>query len=236
MKNVSKPEGKGGIETIERMNSHHTSVSLWSFEHLNIHEDDIILDVGCGGGINIKRLHELSPKAKTYGIDYSPLSVKMSKELNQEYVDKGEVIIKEADVQSLPFEDDTFDIVTACETVYFWPNVIDCFKEIRRVLKNEGIFVIILTTNGDPENHLEKMSKEFRIIAYNDEELKNMLIEAEFSEINVNIRQFEEKKELIKNYTTDNYEEIVVNDTFKYDDLGDKHHSSSEWLCVIAKK
>lgn len=236
MKNVAKPEGKKGSETLKRMNDHHSSVSIWSFEHLNIHEDDVILDVGCGGGINIKRLHELSPKNKTYGIDYSKLSVEMSTELNQEYVDKGEVIIKEADVQDLPFEDDTFDIVTACETVYFWPNIVDSFKEIRRVLKDEGIFVIILTTNGDPENHLEEMNKEFRCIAYSDEELKDLLFEAGYSSLNINIRQLEKDKELIKNITEENYEEILVDDTFDGDDLGDEHHSSSEWLCVIATK
>src|SRR5262249_39453121 len=42
-----------------------------------------------------------------------------------------------------PFPDGTFDLVTAVETQYFWPDLIGDTKEIRRVLKPGGTFVVI---------------------------------------------------------------------------------------------
>lgn len=236
MQNVKKPEGDAGIATLERMNKGHTSVSLWSFEHLDIKEDDVILDVGCGGGINLKRLHQKTPQAKTYGIDYSSTSVEMSKKLNQEEVEKGNVIVEEADVQDLPFNNETFDIVTACETVYFWPDLVKSFKEIRRVLKPEGLFVIILTTNGDYDNHFDKLKEEVDCEAYNDIELRQYLTQADYSSMDFYIRQLELKKELIKRVDEEGYSEILVDDTFVEEDVEDDHHDSPEWLCVVAKK
>ena len=119
--NMRKPQGKLGNIQLKSMNKEHTPVSLWGLKHLNIKSDDVILDVGCGGGINVKRMAECAKKV--YGIDYSIESVKLSKEVNEKLIDEGKVEILEGNVKDLPFEDNAFDIVTAFETVYFWPDI-----------------------------------------------------------------------------------------------------------------
>ena len=43
-----------------------------------------------------------------------------------------------ASVSDLPFSDNSFDIVTAIETYYFWPDKLKNLKEIYRVLKKDG--------------------------------------------------------------------------------------------------
>ena len=113
--NMRKPQGKLGNIQLKSMNKEHTPVSLWGLKHLNIKSDDVILDVGCGGGINVKRMAKSAKKV--YGIDYSIESVKLSKEVNEKLIDEGKVEIIEGNVKSLPFEDNTFDIVTAFETI-----------------------------------------------------------------------------------------------------------------------
>jgi len=35
---------------------------LWGLKHLNIKSDDVVLDVGCGGGININRMAKHAKK------------------------------------------------------------------------------------------------------------------------------------------------------------------------------
>ena len=78
--NMRKPKGKLGNMQLKSMNKEHTPVSLWGLKHLDINPDDIILDVGCGGGININRM---AKQAKmVYGVDYSIESLKLSSELN----------------------------------------------------------------------------------------------------------------------------------------------------------
>jgi 2-polyprenyl-3-methyl-5-hydroxy-6-metoxy-1,4-benzoquinol methylase len=49
-KNMGNPQGKLGNIQLKSMNKEHTPVSLWGLKHLDISPDDIILDVGCGGG------------------------------------------------------------------------------------------------------------------------------------------------------------------------------------------
>ena len=71
--------------------------------------------------------------------------------------------------KKLPYEDGKFDLVTAVETVYFWPNLPDCLQEVRRVLKQGGKFAILVeVVDGDSmwTNVVEGMT------AYSPEELK----------------------------------------------------------------
>jgi Methylase involved in ubiquinone/menaquinone biosynthesis len=46
-------------------------------------------------------------------------------------------------VSRLPFAADTFDLVTAIETHYYWPDLPKDLEEIRRVLKPGGSLIII---------------------------------------------------------------------------------------------
>ena len=54
----------------------------------------------------------------------------------------GKVKVLEGNVADLPFEDNTFDIVTAFETVYFWPDFVNDLKEVLRVLKDDGSIIV----------------------------------------------------------------------------------------------
>ena len=49
------------------------------------------------------------------------------------------------------FAGDWFDAVTAFETVYFWPDLPLCFREVYRVLKPSGTFLICNESNGDTD-------------------------------------------------------------------------------------
>ena len=45
-------------------------------------------------------------------------------------------------MSKLPFEDESVNIVTAFETIYFWKNIEVSFREIHRVLVKDGQFLI----------------------------------------------------------------------------------------------
>ncbi|MBE6504282.1 MAG: class I SAM-dependent methyltransferase [Methanobrevibacter millerae] len=225
--NMRKPQGKLGNFQLKSMNKEHTPVSLWGLKHLNIKSDDVILDVGCGGGINIKRMAQ--DAKKVYGIDYSIESVNLSKEVNEKLIDEGKVEIMKGNVKDLPFEDNTFDIVTAFETVYFWPDIEKCFGEVKRVLKPGGIFLIGMETNGS-DNWVMKFWKHFiDMEMYNDGEIKNFLKNNDYNEIKVYLRDAKNKKEIIKSddgekRVDDDYDHISFSDRFV------------QWVTVTAQK
>jgi SAM-dependent methyltransferase len=185
--NARKPEGEIGSQMIEIMNEAHEEVSKWGISHLNVNENDIILDIGCGGGVNVKTFSEMAKNEKVYGLDYSELSVEKSREFNKLAIDEEKVEIVHGSVSSLPFKDETFDIVTAFQSTYFWPNFDDDLNEVSRVLKPNGFIFIC---NGDTltdkvEEDIEKFVEELDRKIYSEEELNSYLSDARFSNISI---------------------------------------------------
>lgn len=140
--NTCKPKGLGGSLMVNMMNIGHSPMAEWGLKHIKINKNDISLDVGCGGGANIKKLLEKSPKGKVFGIDYSEVSVRKSKKVNKFAVERKHCEILQGNVQELPFANETFDLATAFETIYFWSDIDQSFSQIYRVLKKGGIFMV----------------------------------------------------------------------------------------------
>lgn len=225
--NMRKPKGKLGNIQLKSMNKEHTPVSLWGLKHLDIQSDDIILDIGCGGGININRM--AGKAKKVYGVDYSIESVNLSREVNREYINQGKVEVLEGNVQSLPFDDDSFDIVTAFETIYFWPDIEKCFGEVKRVLKPGGIFLIGMESNGSDNMIMKLSEKLIDMTVYNDEEVTRFLENNDYSEIKVYLRDAKNRQEIVKcngnvKRIDDDYDHISFSDKFV------------EWMTVVARK
>ena len=141
-----KPFGLLGRSTARRMNARHASVTQWGLSHVRIGPAFRILDVGCGGGQTVLMLARLVNDGHVTGVDYPAASLAVARHTNAALIAAGRVAIEEASVSALPFGDGTFDLVTAVETHYYWPNPPGDLKEIVRVLKPGGRVVIIAET------------------------------------------------------------------------------------------
>ena len=86
-------------------------------------EDFTILDVGCGGGRTLSKLATAATQGKVYGIDYSKERVAVTKRMNARWLEMGRVEVRQASVSHLPFQDGMFDLVTAVETHFWWPDL-----------------------------------------------------------------------------------------------------------------
>ena len=96
--NTRKPVGLGGKIMVAMMNLGHSPVARWGLRFLELAPDAKVLDCGCGGGANIKRLLKKCPEGIVKGIDYSPVSVEKSKKVNEAAIAEGRctVICNEA--------------------------------------------------------------------------------------------------------------------------------------------
>ena len=182
--NTRKPEGFFGKMMVNGMNGGgHADLANWALSSVQIKEDSLILDIGCGGGANIARLLQRAPKGKVQGVDYSPVSVAKSKKVNAKAINEGRCQVQEANVAELPFEENTFDIITAFETIYFWPDIEHCFNEVKRVMKPGGLFVIVNEDDGLSGNN-EKWEKLIEgMHTYKPEEIRLHLANAGFKGI-----------------------------------------------------
>lgn len=183
--NTRKPIGLGGKIMVTMMNLGHSPVARWGLRFLELTPDAKVLDCGCGGGANIKRLLKKCPQGVVKGIDYSPVSVEKSKRVNEAAVTKGRCTVLRASVAELPFESEQLDAVTAFETVYFWPDLPQCFREVWRVLKSGGTFLICNESNGDTDKDEKWTEIIGGMTIYKDIELKSCLEQAGFFDVQI---------------------------------------------------
>ena len=170
-----------GRAMLKFMNLCHAPLTNWGLSLVDIQDGWTMLDIGCGGGATLKRLLKRSQGAKVYGIDISEESVAKAIKVNADVIDK-QVFVQQGSAAELPYEDRTFDLVTAVETVYFWPNLSNCLQEVRRVLKPGGHFSImveVIDTDSKWTNVVEGMT------AYTPEQLKQFLDEAGFTQTEI---------------------------------------------------
>ena len=138
-----KPHGWRGRIVLWSMNRRHSRVTDWGLAHVSVGERDTVLDVGCGGGRTVSKLAAAASKGAVYGIDYSSESVAAARRTNRQSIAEGRVAIEQASVSDLPFPDDTFDLVTAVETHFWWQDLGAGMREVFRVVKPGGCLIII---------------------------------------------------------------------------------------------
>lgn len=175
-----KPSGRFGKFVGRSMNFGHTKVRQWGLSHISIQPNSCVLDIGCGGGKTIKEIASSVSKGKVYGIDYSEDMVQLSKKVNDNYIKQGIVEITHGTVSSLPFSDNMFDLATAFETYYFWPDLINDLIEIKRVLKR-GAFLLLVNEVYKDDQFEKRNNKWVNLLdmkIHTPDEYKDFLSEA----------------------------------------------------------
>jgi ubiquinone/menaquinone biosynthesis C-methylase UbiE len=143
VKQCRKPEGLLGRFVGRAMNRGHAKVRRWGLSHVSVESHATVLDIGCGGGAALRDMASYFPNSKLNGIDYSQDMVLLATRVNKRMIEKGRIEITHGTVSSLPFPDNSFDLATAFEAYYFWPDLIHDLEEIRRVLKPGGTLLIV---------------------------------------------------------------------------------------------
>lgn len=181
--NTRKPEGILGKCMVGSMNHAHAALADWGLSHLPETGPSRIAELGCGGGRNIRALLRKYPVASVTALDYSEISVEKAKRVNREELQAGRCQILQGDVSRLPFEDGSFDLVTAFETVYFWPGPTESFREVYRTLQPGGIFLIVNESDGENSLDNKWLSVIDGMRIYDGDQLSHFLTEAGFSNV-----------------------------------------------------
>ena len=181
-KQGSKPTGKTGYFFGRLMNLFHTGFYKIYYDKVLPDSSINILDIGCGGGNLIKFFTKKNHKYRLFGLDHSEEMVVLSKKVNKESIKNGQAFIEYGSVSELPYESETMDIVTANETVQFWPDISESFSEIYRVLKKGGCFFII--NIYPPEG-----SKWWKIAKLkNEKDFNNAFLKVGFKNIDIDLK------------------------------------------------
>ena len=184
-----KPTGWLGRFVLRNMNARHSKVTDWGLSHVPVRANDIVLDVGCGGGRTVSKLAAMATAGKVYGVDFSEDSVAVSKKTNARWMAMGRVELQQASVSQLPFPDGTFDLVTGVETHFWWPDLPGDMREIFRVVKPGGKLILIAEiykgANTLAARLAEKYADRSPIKLLSMDEHRELLRNAGFHEVEV---------------------------------------------------
>lgn len=187
LQNVKCPESnRYGRAKLRGMNNRYSLLSTWGLSHVFFQRKRLVLDVGCGGGKNLKRILNQSKQVNAIGVDQSAESVKMSTRKNRRAVKSGRLQVVQGSVEALPFASNLFDLVTAVESVHFW-NIEKGISEVYRTLKKGGQFLIVNETQTS--DGLESYFAEVGFQVYNKQQLESLLKKAGFKKIRTDINE-----------------------------------------------
>ncbi len=183
------PTGWLGRLVLRNMNSRHSKVTDWGLSHASIGQQDIVLDVGCGGGRTVSKLAAIATQGNIYGIDHSKESVAMAMRTNKQWIDASRVEVREASVSQLPFSDGAFDVVTAVETHFWWPALPADMREVLRVLMPGGRLIIIAEVYKGSEaftsKAVERYAEKTGMALLSVEEHRKLFMDAGYSDVQI---------------------------------------------------
>jgi ubiquinone/menaquinone biosynthesis C-methylase UbiE len=163
MSQCRKPEGWLGRFSLWTMNIRHSRVTDWGLGQVSIEKRATILDVGCGGGRTVRKLAALASEGRVCGVDHSEESVASARRTNRAEIETGRVEIRHGSVSRLPYPDGMFDLATAVETHFFWPDLEGDLREILRVLKPGATLMIAAEIyKGGKHARIQQMLERYK--------------------------------------------------------------------------
>jgi ubiquinone/menaquinone biosynthesis C-methylase UbiE len=174
-----KPSGQTGIKMYKDPKAHYKSFNI-ILNKLKLSPEDEYLEIGCGGGVLLKKA--LETVAFAAAIDHSPDMVELSKEKTREYAEKTEII--QGDAGQLPWTDGRFSAAASANMFFFVEEPQKVLNEVYRILNPGGRFVMVTMGKGILGTIIFGWLYSLR--TYSDKQMIAMLEQAGFSTIKVN--------------------------------------------------
>ncbi len=135
--------------------------SWWVLPLLEIHDQDRVLEVGFGSGMDIRRVSEMAVDGHVAGVDHSEVMLKQARRRNQAGIQAGRVDLQLASASRLPYADGSFDKAFSINVAHFWEDALTPVQEMHRVLREGGRIAIAVQprTQGTNERTAREMGK-----------------------------------------------------------------------------
>jgi len=157
-------------------------INRFVVEIFEVQARDRVLEIGFGPGACISMLAERTTNGLVAGVDPSPTMVAQAGARNRNAVRHGRVELKIGSVSAIPYPPESFDKVLSINNIYFWPSRIDDLREIRRVMKDDGMLALAFRIEPNP-------TSPSRIPSFDPEEAKRLLATAGFRDLRAEVRK-----------------------------------------------
>ena len=132
--------------------------AAWVIDLLGIQPHDRVLEVGFGPGVGIELLARSVSGGYIAGVDPSEEMIEQTTARNVKAIESGRDDLRYGSVESLPFEDNTFNKALAVNSMQVWPDAVTGLREMRRVMKPGGRIALGFTPySGQSKGGLPEM-------------------------------------------------------------------------------
>jgi len=174
------PHGEDGLKTAGYMSVNNRNMIERTIDLLDIQKNDEVLELGYGGGMHLGYLLGAAEDVSYTGIDISTAMQQLAAENNAGM--PGRYAFLQADASGgflqLPFPDSSFDRIFSVNTIYFWDNAPAQARELMRVLRPGGCFIV---TFGSRDFMQGLPFTQYGFELYDIEKASALLSEAGFS-------------------------------------------------------
>ncbi len=191
-KQFGNPRGLFGKFIGNGMAKRNVYDARWTVTLLNIQPDHRVLEIGFGPGISTQMASEKASEGFIAGIDHSKTMVQLASQRNANAIQAGRMELKQGDISSLPYPDESFDVAFSLHSIYFWARPVDCLKELRRVLKANGLLGITI----QPKDKWRPNVDPAVMTLYFGSEIASLFSEAGFRNIRVEVPPQEDNDSL----------------------------------------
>ena len=115
-------------------------------EAAGLRPDDIVVDVGCGGGEAVRVAAERVVRGRVIGVDPTPAMIRIATEQSRDHPCAERIRFLEGPAEKLPLESGSASVVLAINSAHHWEDPDLGLQEVLRVLAPGGRFFI-----GDEE-------------------------------------------------------------------------------------
>lgn len=149
---MRKPSGWFGSVILSRLlNRMNMSIVESTIARTRLEPHYHLLEIGFGGGAALALIAKRLTTGVVTGVDFSPEMVREAEHHFRHEIAIGRIRVQLGDIAALPFGPAMFDRVFSINTIYFWPDTVQGFGEIRRVLKPGGLAVVALRSRENME-------------------------------------------------------------------------------------
>jgi arsenite methyltransferase len=124
------------------MNGGNKQVNLRSLEALRVEPGQRVLEVGFGGGATLAVLIQEKGCGYVGGLDASPEMVRSAERRFAPRIAEGRMAVRQGTAEEIPWPDGEFDRALSVNSLFYWPDPARAVREIRRVLRPDGVLVL----------------------------------------------------------------------------------------------
>ena len=118
-----------------------------------------VADLGCGSGVILSEVLSMKASWTGHGLDISPAAIAYAQNLAAHKGVSGRAKFRVGNINDLPYEDQSLNLVIASEVVEHMPEPERVIEEIRRVLKPGGQLILTLPLESHTPAHIHTLGK-----------------------------------------------------------------------------